>query len=74
MLSVLQLNKSAILRKAIEYIKFIQAANQRLKQENMALKMSGKQQSKYCHIFNIQRNQVGPILIIESKNVGLFIG
>lgn len=35
-----QLNKSAILRKAIEYIRFLQQSNQKLKQENLALKMA----------------------------------
>ncbi|NXJ28282.1 SRBP1 protein, partial [Dicrurus megarhynchus] len=33
-----KLNKSAILRKAIEYIRFLQQSNQKLKQENLALK------------------------------------
>ena len=46
---LLQLNKSAILRKAIDYIRFIVAANQRLKQENMALKMAAQKQSKISH-------------------------
>ncbi|NXO10038.1 SRBP1 protein, partial [Oriolus oriolus] len=35
-----KLNKSAILRKAIEYIRFLQQSNQKLKQENVALKMA----------------------------------
>uniref|UniRef100_A0A8U8CJT9 Sterol regulatory element-binding protein 1 n=1 Tax=Geospiza parvula TaxID=87175 RepID=A0A8U8CJT9_GEOPR len=35
-----KLNKSAILRKAIEYIRFLQQSNQKLKQENLALKMA----------------------------------
>uniref|UniRef100_A0A1Y1MFB5 BHLH domain-containing protein n=1 Tax=Photinus pyralis TaxID=7054 RepID=A0A1Y1MFB5_PHOPY len=35
-----KLNKSAILRKAIEYIRFLQNSNAKLKQENMALKMA----------------------------------
>ena len=42
----LQLNKSAILRKAIDYIRFMQATNARLKQENLALKMAASKQSK----------------------------
>ncbi|XP_054036258.1 sterol regulatory element-binding protein 1 [Dryobates pubescens] len=33
-----KLNKSAVLRKAIEYIRFLQQSNQKLKQENLALK------------------------------------
>lgn len=35
-----KLNKSAILRKAIEYIRFLQQSNQKLKQENLSLKMA----------------------------------
>ena len=34
-----QLNKSAVLRKAIEYIKHLQNVNNRLKQENLALRV-----------------------------------
>ncbi|XP_056144777.1 sterol regulatory element-binding protein 1 [Lampris incognitus] len=34
-----KLNKSAVLRKAIDYIRYLQQANQKLKQENLALKM-----------------------------------
>uniref|UniRef100_A0A8B9MIE3 Sterol regulatory element-binding protein 1 n=1 Tax=Accipiter nisus TaxID=211598 RepID=A0A8B9MIE3_9AVES len=37
-----KLNKSAILRKAIEYIRFLQQSNQKLKQENLALKMAAQ--------------------------------
>ncbi|KAM7091544.1 sterol regulatory element-binding protein 1 [Ciconia maguari] len=35
-----KLNKSAVLRKAIEYIRFLQQSNQKLKQENLTLKMA----------------------------------
>ncbi|KAM6379419.1 sterol regulatory element-binding protein 1 [Pluvialis apricaria] len=35
-----KLNKSSILRKAIEYIRFLQQSNQKLKQENLTLKMA----------------------------------
>uniref|UniRef100_UPI003D7C2459 sterol regulatory element-binding protein 1 n=1 Tax=Danio rerio TaxID=7955 RepID=UPI003D7C2459 len=35
-----KLNKSAVLKKAIEYIRYLQQSNQKLKQENMALKMN----------------------------------
>ncbi|XP_048408367.2 sterol regulatory element-binding protein 1 isoform X1 [Stegostoma tigrinum] len=35
-----KLNKSAILRKAVDYIRFLQQANQKLKQENMVLRMA----------------------------------
>ncbi|XP_050303830.1 sterol regulatory element-binding protein 1 [Anthonomus grandis grandis] len=40
-----KLNKSAILRKTIEYIRFLQNSNTRLKEENMALKMSATSNS-----------------------------
>lgn len=42
----MQLNKSAVLRKAIDYIRYLQQSNQKLKQENMALKMSIQKNSK----------------------------
>lgn len=41
-----QLNKSAVLRKAIDYIRYLQQSNQKLKQENMALKMVTQKNSK----------------------------
>lgn len=40
-----QMNKSAILRKAIDYIRYLQTSNVKLKQENMALKMNAKRQT-----------------------------
>lgn len=42
----MQLNKSAVLKKAIDYIRYLQQSNQKLKQENMALKMSTQKNSK----------------------------
>ncbi|XP_041360280.1 sterol regulatory element-binding protein 1-like isoform X2 [Gigantopelta aegis] len=42
-----KLNKSAVLRKAIDYIRHLQNTNNRLKQENMALRLAtGKQSLK----------------------------
>jgi len=38
MFACVQLNKSGVLRKAIEYIKYLQSNNARLKRENLALK------------------------------------
>nr|XP_023025078.1 sterol regulatory element-binding protein 1 [Leptinotarsa decemlineata] len=40
-----KLNKSAILRRTIEYIRFLQNSNARLKKENMALKMADSRNS-----------------------------
>ncbi|XP_049924636.1 sterol regulatory element-binding protein 1 [Epinephelus moara] len=37
-----KLNKSAVLRKAIDYIRYLQQSNQKLKQENMAYKMAAQ--------------------------------
>ncbi|XP_054614901.1 sterol regulatory element-binding protein 1 [Dunckerocampus dactyliophorus] len=37
-----KLNKSAVLRKAIDYIRYMQQSNQKLKRENMALKMAAQ--------------------------------
>uniref|UniRef100_A0A3Q2Q7A3 Sterol regulatory element-binding protein 1 n=1 Tax=Fundulus heteroclitus TaxID=8078 RepID=A0A3Q2Q7A3_FUNHE len=37
-----KLNKSAVLRKAIDYIRYLQQSNTKLKQENMALKMAAQ--------------------------------
>ncbi|KAJ7989735.1 hypothetical protein DPEC_G00307610 [Dallia pectoralis] len=37
-----QLNKSAILKKAIDYIRYLQQSNQKLKAENIAFKMSAQ--------------------------------
>ena len=41
MLASFQVNKSAILRKAIDYIRFLQNENAKLKQENAQLRNSG---------------------------------
>ncbi|KAK9875582.1 hypothetical protein WA026_009385 [Henosepilachna vigintioctopunctata] len=40
-----KLNKSAILKKTIDYIRFLQNSNLKLKQENMMLKMNAKEHS-----------------------------
>ncbi|KAL6256820.1 hypothetical protein P5V15_011759 [Pogonomyrmex californicus] len=40
-----KLNKSAILRKTIDYIRFLQNANAKLKTENMALKLAAQRQN-----------------------------
>ncbi|XP_031842037.1 sterol regulatory element-binding protein 1 [Nomia melanderi] len=40
-----KLNKSAILRKTIDYIRFLQNSNAKLKAENMALKMAAQRQN-----------------------------
>ncbi|ESP03687.1 hypothetical protein LOTGIDRAFT_224211 [Lottia gigantea] len=40
-----KLNKSAILRKAIDYVRYLQNVNTRLKQENMTLKLAANKQN-----------------------------
>ena len=47
----MQLNKSAVLKKAIEYIRYIQQTNQKLKQENISLKMAAQKNSKSKHFY-----------------------
>lgn len=47
-LLTLQLNKSAVLRKAIDYIRFLQQSNQRLKQENLSLRSATHRSSESC--------------------------
>ena len=42
----MQLNKSAVLKKAIDYIRYIQSTNQKLKQENISLKMAAQKNSQ----------------------------
>ncbi|KAM6914649.1 sterol regulatory element-binding protein 1 isoform 1-T1 [Lycodopsis pacificus] len=37
-----KLNKSAVLRKTLDYIRYLQQSNQKLKQENMAFKMAAQ--------------------------------
>lgn len=36
-----------MLKKAIDYIRYLQQTNQKLKQENMALKVAGQKNSMY---------------------------
>ncbi|KAI4821750.1 hypothetical protein KUCAC02_007334 [Chaenocephalus aceratus] len=42
---LLKMHKSGVLKKAIDYIRYLQSSNQKLRQENMALKM-GNQKNK----------------------------
>ena len=42
----LQLNKSAVLRKAIDYIRFLQQSNRKLKQENLSLRTAAHKSSE----------------------------
>ncbi|NXJ07435.1 SRBP1 protein, partial [Odontophorus gujanensis] len=62
-----KLNKSAILRKAIEYIRFLQQSNQKLKQENLSLKMA-VQKSSECHAEAVR---TGFVVVPSSLNPAL---
>uniref|UniRef100_A0A8B9HCJ6 Sterol regulatory element-binding protein 2 n=1 Tax=Astyanax mexicanus TaxID=7994 RepID=A0A8B9HCJ6_ASTMX len=42
-----KMHKSGVLRKAIDYIKYLQQVNHKLRQENLALKMASQKHSKY---------------------------
>lgn len=39
------MSKSAILRKSLEYVRYLQQMNQKLIKENMALKMASQKQT-----------------------------
>lgn len=41
-----QMHKSGVLRKAIDYIKYLQQVNHKLRQENLALKMANQKNSE----------------------------
>lgn len=40
------MNKAGILKKSLDYIRYLQKENSRLKDENMSLKMAQQQRSK----------------------------
>lgn len=40
------MHKSGVLRKAIDYIKYLQQVNHKLRQENLALKMASQKNSE----------------------------
>lgn len=44
-----QMHKSGVLRKAIDYIKYLQQVNHKLRQENVALKMANQKNSE-CNL------------------------
>ncbi|KAI5618645.1 sterol regulatory element-binding protein 2, partial [Silurus asotus] len=43
-----KMHKSGVLRKAIDYIKYLQQVNQKLRQENLTLKMASQKQKSVC--------------------------
>lgn len=46
------MHKSGVLRKAIDYIKYLQQVNHKLRQENLALKMANQKNSQWCLVFS----------------------
>lgn len=44
------MHKSGVLRKAIDYIKYLQQANHKLRQENMVLKLANQKNSKFWRL------------------------
>lgn len=44
-----QMHKSGVLRKAIDYIRYLQQVNHKLRQENLALKMANQKNSE-CNL------------------------
>lgn len=44
-----QMHKSGVLRKAIDYIKYLQQVNHKLRQENMVLKLASQKNSECAH-------------------------
>lgn len=45
-----------MLRKAIDYIRYLQQTNQKLKQENIALKMSAQKNSTFTVFFFLYKD------------------
>lgn len=47
-----QMHKSGVLRKAIDYIKYLQQVNHKLRQENLTLKMANQKNSKCFGVYS----------------------
>ncbi|KAG8194771.1 hypothetical protein JTE90_017213 [Oedothorax gibbosus] len=59
-----KLNKSAVLRKAIDYIRFLKNANEKLKNENLSLKMASQKQR--LEDLLVEKKPPLPILLSEA--------
>ncbi|NWY02930.1 SRBP1 protein, partial [Nothoprocta ornata] len=67
-----KLNKSAILRKAIEYIRFLQQSNQKLKQENLALKVAmQKNKSLKDLVASCGAGAEAPMEVVKAEALGM---
>uniref|UniRef100_A0A674D437 Sterol regulatory element-binding protein 1 n=1 Tax=Salmo trutta TaxID=8032 RepID=A0A674D437_SALTR len=60
-----KLNKSSILKKAIDYIRYLQQSNQKLKKENMALKMSAQKNKSLKDLVTMEVD--GPQTDVKSE-------
>lgn len=49
------MHKSGVLRKAIDYIKYLQQVNHKLRQENLALKMANQKNSQCFLLSHLSR-------------------
>lgn len=63
---LLQLNKSAVLRKAIDYIRFLQQSNQKLKQENLSLRAAAHKGSESWPLRAPRSAPAPPCLTLSS--------
>lgn len=59
------MHKSGVLRKAIDYIKYLQQVNHKLRQENLALKMANQKNSE-CNLI--------PALLKVAALIGCYCG
>lgn len=64
------MHKSGVLRKAIDYIKYLQQVNHKLRQENLALKMANQKNSEYSTLPD-ELKQSPEILSTSSQELGL---
>lgn len=53
-----QIHKSGVLKKAIDYIKYLQQVNHKLRQENLALKMGNQKNSKCLRLVKSDLKQL----------------
>lgn len=57
----LKMHKSGVLKKAIDYIKYLQQTNHKLRQENLALKMANQKNSKFLCL-TVSCDVLGPLM------------
>lgn len=65
-----KLNKSAVLKKAIDYIRYLQQSNQKLKQENMALKMANQKNKSLKDLVAMEVDVKSELLTPPASDAG----